>query len=108
MTGQTPPNIDPPPKEDSPDLTDEEIERAIPTGDSSDLARHIIEELRHSNGFAVSRYENRRRGERLFLRVRLVAPKEPDKVLVFSVDWLGKETGDDHMQQQFFDQFDPK
>lgn len=107
MTGQLP-IIDDPPVEDSPDLTDEEIERAIPTGDAHDLARALIEEIRRSKGFAVRRYENRRRGDRLFWRVRLVAPKEPDKVLVFSVDWLGKETGDDHLQRRFFEQFDPK
>lgn len=98
--------IEDPPTEDSPDLTDEEIERAVFTRDSDELARHLADEIRRSTKFAVNRYEIRRRGEHLFWRIRLVAPKEPDKVLVFAVDWLGKETGDAVQQRQFFDQFD--
>ncbi len=82
--------INEPPQEDSPDLSDEEIERAIETAGHKDLAQHLVEELRRREGLAVKSHELRRRGLNLFWRTHLVVtPAEPDRVLVFRVDWLG-------------------
>ncbi len=97
MTKPLPALTENPPKEDSPDLTDAECERAVFTKDSNDLARMLTEEIKRNRHFAMKRHELRRRGDHLYTRVTLVANKEPDKVLVFQVDWL---QGDDHALQQ--------
>lgn len=97
MTKPLPALLDDPPKEDSPDLIDEEIDRAIYTVDDRDLAQKLTEEIKRNRDFALRRHELRRRGEHLYWRTTLVANKEPDKVLVFSVDWL---QGDDNALQQ--------
>lgn len=91
---QLPSLIDDPPHEDSPDLTDEEIERAIFTKNDCELARVLTDEIKRNRDFALKGHELRRRGERLYWRTTFVANKEPDKVLVFSVDWL---QGDNHV-----------
>lgn len=86
----------PPPEEDSEDLTDVEVENAIPTEKADDLAHLIAEEVKHNpdspetGGFTVQAHELRRRGEHLYWRVRLVSSSEPVKILVFQVDWLKK------------------
>ena len=86
---------DAPPKEDSEDLTDEEIARAVIVASASELAHAISEELRsdpesaNTGGFTVQSHELRRRGENLFWRTRLVSSQEPPKVLVYRVNWLG-------------------
>lgn len=82
--------VEDPPKEDSADLTDEEIAQAIVTTSHKELAQHLIEELRRRDGLVVKSHELRRRGENLFWRTHLVfTPDEPDRVLLFRVDWLG-------------------
>jgi hypothetical protein len=89
-----------PPKEDSPDLTDAEIDNAIFTRDDRELAQKITEEIKRNRDFALKKHELRRRGEHLFWRATLVANKEPNKVLVFSVDWLQGDS--DAVQQRPF------
>jgi len=82
--------IDDPPKEDSEDLTDEEIALARPTKNLNELTKCIVEEIRRREGLAVKRHELRRRGKDLFWRTHLVVtPDEPERVLLFRVDWLG-------------------
>ncbi len=97
MTKPLPALTEDPPKEDSPDLEDAEVERAIFTKDTDELARLLTDEIRRNHHFVMKKHELRRRGEHLYSRVTLVANKEPDKVLVFQVDWL---QGDDHALQQ--------
>lgn len=89
-----PPLIDDPPKEDSPDLSDDEVEAAVETKGMEDLAKLIAQEVAHDSSFVVSGHELRRRGDSLYWRARLVgAEGEPDKVLVYKVDWLSHGTG---------------
>lgn len=76
--------IEGPPKEDSEDLTDEEISRAIPTRGSSDVARALKTE---ALGVSIKAHELRRRGDNLFWRVRLAT--DPERTLIFGVNWLG-------------------
>lgn len=83
--------INDPPQEDSEDLTDEEVAQALPTNNHQELAQHLVEEIRRQEGLAVKSHELRRRGEDLFWRTHLVvAPGEPDRILVFRVNWLGR------------------
>lgn len=88
------PLSDDPPRDDSEDLTDEEIAGAVDTDGPETLARLIGQEVRHdpesteSGGWTVKLHELRRRGEDLFWRSRLVSTQEPDKVLVYRVNWL--------------------
>jgi hypothetical protein len=89
--------VDDPPEEDSPDLTDEEIERAIFTKDDKELARILTDTIKRNRNFALKDHELRRRGRHLYWRATLVANQEPNKVLVFSVDWL---QGADHVVQR--------
>lgn len=78
-----------PPQEDSEDLSDEEIERAVPTTGYKDLAEHLKEELQREPGLTVKSHERRRRGESLYWRTRLVRGSEPDRILVYQANWLG-------------------
>lgn len=76
-----------PPQEDSDDLSDEEIEGAMDSETSSDVAQRVRQEILDS-AFRVKAHELRRRGEDLFWRVRLVSGAV-EKVLVFRANWLG-------------------
>jgi len=98
MTTKLPALTDDPPKEDSPDLSDAEIDRAIFTGNDRELAQRLTTEIKVNRDFALKKHELRRRGEHLYWRATLVANKEPNKVLVFSVDWLQGDS--DALQQQ--------
>ncbi len=81
-----------PADEDSPDLTDEEIEGATPTTDSNDFVRAIEEAVRPlvrpNVNSALTGHELRRRNPHLYCRTRVAVDGEPDKVLLFQVDWL--------------------
>lgn len=77
-----------PPKEDSEDLTDDEVAGALEAETSSDVARRVRQEIQESP-FTVKAHELRRRGDSLFWRVRLVAGGGVEKALVFRADWLG-------------------
>jgi hypothetical protein len=81
-----------PEEEDSPDLTDEEIEGAVDTVDSNSFVRLLEEALRplirpNVSG-TIRRQELRRRRPHLYCRTTLAIDGEPDKVLLFRVDWL--------------------
>ena len=97
MTQFVPPSI-PPPNQDSEDLTDHEVSEAIITGDEKEFHNLLFTELRPgvaSMGkgdarYALHRTELRRRGDDLYWRVYLGCPGEPDKILVYQVNWLGK------------------
>ena len=89
---------EPPPLEDSNDLTDEEVERALDTESEDDLAKKLaglVSPGQASVGksdarYALKRYELRRRNPDLFWRVHLGCPGEPDKVLVYRVNWYAR------------------
>lgn len=103
MTKALPALTEDPPKEDSEDLTDSEIERAVFTRSLQELTQRLTEEIQQNRDFSLKRHELRRRGGHLFWRTTLVANREPDKVLVFSVDWLQGDTTDGLQQQRFLD-----
>jgi len=81
-----------PPAEDSPDLTDDEIKGATQTSDSNDFVKAIEEVLRPQGrpnvSGSIQRHELRRRAPHLYCRTRFNFHGEPDKVLLFQVDWL--------------------
>lgn len=81
-----------PADEDSDDFTGEEAEAAILTGNSGEFVQAIEEAIRPlvrpNVGATVQSYELRRRDKKLFCRTRIAFDGEPDKVLVFQVDWL--------------------
>ena len=80
------------PKEDSSDLTDAEIEMAVQTTNLEDFVRSIEEEIRPSVRpnvvAAIKSHDLRRRGEDLYCRTRILFDGEPDKVLIFRVNWM--------------------
>lgn len=84
--------LGPPPEEDSLDLTDAEIAAAVETKDSTDFIRLLEENirpyLRPNVAGAIKSHELRRRKPHLYCRTRLALDGEPDKVLLFRVDWL--------------------
>lgn len=81
--------IEDPPREDSPDLTDEHVEQAVITKDADDLASLICEDIKESGGkFPLQGHELKRRGEHLYWLSRLVCVGEPDRVLIYRTDWL--------------------
>lgn len=81
-----------PPEEDSPDLTDEEIEGAIKTHDSNSFVKaleEIIRPLVRPNvGGTIVKHELRRRSPHLYCRTRIALDGEPDKVILLEIDWL--------------------
>lgn len=70
-----------PPKEDSQDLSDDEVAGAVATDDAEDVVRF----LREQGPIVILAHELRRRGDDLYWRVRI----EPDRSFVFQVSWLG-------------------
>jgi hypothetical protein len=96
----------PPPEEDSEDLTDEEIQRAIETQNEDDMAKLIARELspgvaslgKADARYALHRQELRRRRPHLYNRVSLCCAGEPDKVLVYRVDWLQRGQEYEHRE----------
>ena len=76
--------------EDSEDFTDEEAERATVTEGPDDLVQRLMKQVRGSrvSKFTLRSHELRRRQDHLYYRVRMVAIQEPDKVLIFQVDWV--------------------
>jgi len=82
--------LDDPPQEDSEDFSQEEVQRATVTTDADDLVNKIMHQVRGSTDskFAVKSHELRRRDNHMFCRLRLVATHEPDKVLVYQIDWV--------------------
>lgn len=81
--------------DDSEDLSNEEVERAVETSDEKQLVRILTEELSPGHAsigkgdarYAVLGHQIRRRKPHLYLRTRLGCPGEPEKTLVFRVDW---------------------
>lgn len=81
-----------PADEDSADLTDAEIEGAVETTDSNHFVQSLEEairpNIRPNVAAAVQSYELRKRKPHLYCRARVALDGEPDKVLLFRVDWL--------------------
>lgn len=78
------------PTEDSPDLTDSEVQQARPTADPREVARLILASLGEgSEGYSILKQEVRRRGPHLYLRVTVGALGKPHKALVYQTDWMG-------------------
>ncbi len=78
------------PLEDSEDFTADEAEVATPTKSSEDLVQRLMKQVRGSkvSKFTLQNHELRRREGHLYYRVRMIANREPDKVLIFCVDWV--------------------
>ena len=90
------PTIPPPEEEDSPDLSDQEVESATNTSSDKELARLLVQALSPGEAsvdkgtarYVLARQEVRRRRPHLYLRSLLVCPGEPPKVLVYRIDWM--------------------
>jgi hypothetical protein len=80
------------PDEDSEDLLDEEIARAIPTTDATDLGKKLHDYLLEHPGEQVSGYELRRRKPHLYWRAQVVHPEHPTESVIFTADWLQRGT----------------
>ena len=76
------------PEEDSPDLTDEEVQTAVATDNTGDLSRRLGTFLRESPGTQLEAHELRRRKPHLYWRVKLKTPTGEDQSLIFQADWL--------------------
>jgi hypothetical protein len=78
------------PQEDSPDLTDDEIVVAVPTENKDELTQAMVDAIKHHMGSSFEVHELRRRGEHLYMRSKMRTDREPNKTLIFRVDWLGR------------------
>lgn len=78
----------PPDEDDSLDLTDGEIDAAIPTHNVQELAEAITRHLRERPGWFVEKHELRRRKPHLYWRNSLKSPTGDSLVLTLRVDWL--------------------
>lgn len=76
-----------PSEEDSPDLTDEEVESARVSKDVTDFVKTLYEEARASEG-RIRGHELRRRAPYLYSRTRIAFPTGPDRVIMFRLEWL--------------------
>ena len=78
------------PEDDSADLLDEEVERAIETKDTTDLSKKIVAYLQEHPGEQLNSHELRRRKPHLYWRSKILPPTGEPHTIVFQVDWLGK------------------
>lgn len=87
-------------EEDSPDLTDHEVEHAVETSSFNQLAQLLSRALALESAsvgeggarYALSRHEVRRRAPHLYLRSHLVCPGAPPKMLLHRIDWIQAES----------------
>ena len=79
-----------PPQDDSEDFSAEEAKRAMPTSSPEDLVQRLMKQVRGSrvSKFTLKSHELRRHDGHLYYRVRMIANQEPDKILIFCVDWV--------------------
>jgi len=99
------PSTIPPPEEDSEDLMDEEVEHSIETDSEADLAKKIAAELSPGHAsigkgdarYSLHKQELKRKQGHIYCRTSLCCPDEPDKVLVYRIDWLTR--GQTHEQR---------
>lgn len=86
----------PPLGDNSTDLTDDEIDGAVTSEGSNQLAQLLLRALspreasvgEGSARYSITRHELRRRDSHLYLRTHLGCPGKPTKVLMHRVDWL--------------------
>lgn len=86
----------PPSDEDSKDITEVEVSHAVITTSEDEFKRMLVQELspgmasisKQDARYASRSYELHRKKPHLYCRVRLGCPGEPDKVLVYQVDWI--------------------
>lgn len=78
----------PPPEDDSPDLTDEEIAQAALVLNPSELETAFRDVL-HPEDPRKRTFQLCRRKPHMYCRLRLSTGQEPDKVFLFRLDWLG-------------------
>ena len=87
---------EPPPDEDSEDFTKEEADQAVETFSEESFAKMVAMELlpghasvgKQDARYAMKSRELKRRDGVLYCRIHLGCPGEPDKVLVYRVNWL--------------------
>lgn len=83
-------------EEDSEDLTDEEVERAVVATSPSAISQAALEPIKQiterTEGIPGHRltvkHELRRRKPHLYWRLRLTSSEVAEEVLVFRADWL--------------------
>lgn len=82
--------LEDPPRGNSEDFTQEDVEKAIVTTSSEDFLGRFMRNVRGSIApkFSVLSHELRRWDDHMYCRVRLGAPGEPDKVLIYQIDWV--------------------
>lgn len=82
--------LEDPPLEDSEGFSEEEALAAEPTANADDLIHQILKQIRGSRvaKFVVKSHEMRRWGGHMYCRIRLGAVDEPDKVLIYQIDWV--------------------
>lgn len=75
-------SLEPPPPEDSPDLTQEEVDSAVDTLSVDDLASKLAVIVKEEG--PPQKHELRRKGSSLYCRTTFL-----NKVLLLRVNWLG-------------------
>lgn len=77
-----------PPEDDSPDLTDEELEKAIPTGNPADMASHLGAcPVCQSESFSI-KFKKLRRGVHFYSRVTLTCSAKHETKFLFENTWF--------------------
>jgi hypothetical protein len=77
------------PEDDSPDLTDEEIARALPTGGPDDLVPHLTgQKCECGQPMTVVKHEKRFRSPHLYWKAHLTCLEGHASHKVFQVTWL--------------------
>ena len=80
------PLIEDPVRDDSEDLDSEEVLRATYTSSADDLVNKIKQQVQ--TGEIPYSHELRRKGGHMYHRVRLKTEGEPDRTLLFQIDWV--------------------
>jgi hypothetical protein len=76
------------PDDDSPDLTDEEIAAALPSGSAKDLAKHLNAPCVTCGATGgKSAFRNLKRGSHYYSRVTVTCPAGHQATTVFETTW---------------------
>lgn len=78
--------LEDPPREDSKDLTPEEVQEALHTSSAEDLAGSVKRQV--LPGECLHSHELRRMGDHMYCRVRLGAKDAPSRSILFQIDWV--------------------
>jgi hypothetical protein len=80
--------VEDPERVDSEDLTDEDVEQAIPVEDLESLTQLLLLLAHRYAGSSFKSHAKKRRGKYIYLQSTMRVDRSPDMTFTFRLDWL--------------------